>query len=221
MELFQADANVSYVRKLKLSLPNEVDRDDYKLRLIVSDRFGAATVTDFDLHINSQRHDVLIKDITLIPNVVRAGGAVLAKVRVDNKGQKTENDVRVSVAIPALGVHGVDYIDRVKSEDEEETEEIFLRLPRCSKPGLYEVVVSAHYSDNRRSSEARTPVNIIEDANCNQVKEQKEDKPVLQIQPQPPQPQPEKPKRGVLEIILLTLVGLLALLGLAIAISKL
>ncbi|MDP6294101.1 MAG: hypothetical protein QGG83_05045, partial [Candidatus Woesearchaeota archaeon] len=65
-ELFTADANVSYVRKLKLQLPNELDRDDYKIRLIVSDRFGTAVVQDFDLHVNSQRHDVLIKDITTI-----------------------------------------------------------------------------------------------------------------------------------------------------------
>ena len=35
---FKVDANTTYVKKLSLSIPDDVDEDNYKLRIIISDR---------------------------------------------------------------------------------------------------------------------------------------------------------------------------------------
>ena len=65
---------------------------------------------------------------------------MLATVRVENKGQKDEDDVKVTVSIPALGLSATDYIDEVEEDEEEETEELFIRMPKCAEAGQYELL---------------------------------------------------------------------------------
>ena len=38
--VFDMDANVTYIKKLQLSLPSRADEDTYKLRLVIADRSG-------------------------------------------------------------------------------------------------------------------------------------------------------------------------------------
>lgn len=225
-QLFDVNANISYVRTLRLAVPEDVEKDSYKIRLVVSDRFGDASTQDFNLLLDSKRHNIFVKDISVVPNNVVSGGAVLAVVRVDNKGQRTERDIRVEVGIPELGVSGVDYIDEVKSEREEETEEIFLKIPQCAKPGLYNVVVSVSYNDARSRVLRNFALNVEDSPSCgdNAVGSAAE-KPAVEFkvsQKAPVSPQSVSViKRSWLEIMLFVLVGLLALLGIVLALSKL
>ncbi len=167
-QVFQLDANVSYVRTLKIPLPDDVDVDDYKLRIIVSDRFGESTQANFDFKIDTKRHDLRIEDVILIPgNRVRAGAALLGKVRIENKGQRELDDVKVVMGIPALGVSATDYIDEIKNNDrQDETEEMFLRLPQCSEPGVYKMVVDVYYNNNRDHESTSVDVQVTENDLC-------------------------------------------------------
>ena len=167
-QVFQLDANVSYVRTLKIPLPDDVDVDDYKLRIIVSDRFGQSTVANFDFKIDTKRHDLRIEDVILIPgNRVRAGSALLGKVRIENKGQIDLDDVKVTLGIPALGVSATDYIDEIENNDrQDETEEMFLRLPQCADPGVYKMVVEVYYNNNRDKESTSVDVQVTENDVC-------------------------------------------------------
>lgn len=156
VHVFDADAGVTYVKRMKVTMPDDIEEDDYKLRVIVSDRNSDAIIQNYNLKLDVPRHAVQIDDIILFPNPVEAGKALLATVRVENKGEKDEDDVRVTVSIPNLGVSGVDYIEEIEEEEEEETEEIFLRIPSNTQSGLYTVKVDVHYDElNRVISENR------------------------------------------------------------------
>ena len=64
------DANVTYVKRLRLTLPDEVDEDDYKLRIIFADRNNDALILNYNLKIDVERHKLKIEDVitfTLIP----------------------------------------------------------------------------------------------------------------------------------------------------------
>ncbi|MBI4146171.1 hypothetical protein HY489_02425 [Candidatus Woesearchaeota archaeon] len=172
--LFDAEENVTYVKKLKIRIPDEVERDNYKLRVVFSDRFNQALVEEFNLKIDVPRNAVRIDDVVFNPsNAVRAGSALLAKVRIENKGEKTQQDVRVTVSIPGLGISGTQYIEEIDDEDEEEeTEEIFLRIPKCAKPGTYDALVEVEFLNRHKKVSERKTITVLEDDTCVENKQQ-------------------------------------------------
>jgi len=219
--LFDFDENVTYVKKLQLSLPDNVDVDDYKLRVVISDRNGDETVYNYNLQVNTQRHDMQVEDIVLNPgNSVKAGQALLASVRLENKGQKDEDDVKVTVSIPALGVSATEYIEEVEADEEEETEEIFLKLPKCAEAGVYDLNVDVWFNDDHDKVSESTKVTVLENEACTP-----EPAPVIVVQ-QSNQTSTEASEpsgskvRSALEIILLVLVALLVIVGLIIGFSR-
>jgi len=156
-----------------------------------------------------------------------AGTALLASVRVENKGEKDEDDVRVKVSIPSLGVSATEYIEQIDGEDEEETEEMYLRLPKCAKPGVYDVEVDVEYNEGRDSVHGKQQINVYEDPACNKV--EKETATVVVAPPVQPtentavaQPEDKTSKvRSALEITLVVLVAVLVVIGLIMGLSRL
>ncbi len=164
-------ANVTYVEDLKLRIPDDLDKDNYKLRVTLGDKDNSAVVLEYNLKVDVPRHALRIDDIVFNPSdSVRAGSALLAAVRVENKGEKNENDVRVTIDVPGLGVSATDYIEKIENDDEEEeTEEIFLRIPRCAKAGVYDVNVVVEFQKRRyKVSESKT-ITVLEDETCTET----------------------------------------------------
>jgi len=222
---FDFEANVTYVRKMKLTLPDDLDVDDYQLRVIVSDRNGMHRSYEYNLQISTKRHDIRIEDVILSPGShIKAGQALLATVRLENKGQKDEDDVRVTVSIPALGVSDTDYIEEIDSDDdEEETEELFLRLPKCAEAGVYDITIDVEYNNRRDRTSASAQITVLENEAC-----APEPAPVVVIQEPQEEAAPvldeskqsEGKVRAALEVILLVLVALLVIVGLVIGFSR-
>lgn len=166
--VFSADANVTYVKRLQITFPDDIEEDAYKLRIIISDRDNPETVMSYNLKMDVPRHAMSIEDVILSSgDTVKAGGALLASVRVENKGEKDQDDVRVSISIPQLGITAVDYIEEVENGDEEEeTEELFLRIPRCTKAGTYDAIIDVYYSENHRKASAKKEIHVLADETC-------------------------------------------------------
>ena len=145
---FDMAVNTNYVKKMQLTLPSNVQNDNYKLRIIVSDRNGATSTFQYNLLISRPRHDVEIKDVILNPSdSVQAGHALLASVRVRNYGQMDESSLKATVSIPALSLSAVHYLDQLDSENATTSEELFLRIPNCATPGLYTVKTTVTYDE--------------------------------------------------------------------------
>src|SRR3989338_4779220 len=144
--LFDADAGVSYVKKLHLYLPEDVDEDSYRLRLVVADRNDDQLVRDYQLKLDVPRHLLKIKDVLLYPGTtVKGGDVLLSSVRLENQGEKDEEDVKVTVSVPALKLSASDFVDEVENGRQEETEELFLRVPKCAEAGTYPLSVQVSY----------------------------------------------------------------------------
>ena len=161
---FDIEADTVYTKTFTLSLPEDVDEDSYKLRVMLSDRNSDEVFQNYNLKIDEQRHSLKITDVILYPeNSITAGSALLTTVRVENFGQRDEDDVRVEVSIPALGKTVTDYIDEVESNEQEETEELYIRIPRETEAGDYEMIVTVDYNDLRDTVEKSVVVHVDSD----------------------------------------------------------
>lgn len=167
-EVFDTEAGVVYTKELSLDLSDLVERDDYKLRVMVANRYGAVKIYNYNLMIDSQKHQLQIRDAIFSPsNEVLAGRALLSIVRVKNLGQKTEKSVKVTVAIPELGLTASDYIDEVEMDDSVSSEELYLRIPTCAAAGMYTAKVTVTYDENSRSATKEYPIHVVASDSCN------------------------------------------------------
>ncbi len=165
-DTFDMKSGVSYTKTLSLPLINKIDQDQYLLRIRVSDRNNPANETTYKLDIGTERHDVEVRDVVLSPSTeVKAGRALLVTVRVNNRGEKDEDGVKVVVSIPDLGVSAADFIDELEAEDKDDdqatTEEMFLRIPDNAKTGEYEVVVDVFFDDLDKKNSYITSISVL------------------------------------------------------------
>lgn len=173
--LGKVEKDVQYPVKLNIPLNMDVEVDRYVLTLTISNR-GDSFQQVYNFKIDTQRRDLQIVDFHYIPmDKIKAGQALLAKVRVDNLGQVDEKDVRVTVSIPELGVQQRAYINEVKSGDQEQTEEMYLKVPLCSEAKVYDVKVDVEYS--RRKASQVYPLQVLENELC----ESKDEEQMLEV----------------------------------------
>lgn len=146
--IFDMDAGDTTYKDLTIKVPENVQKDYYDLRVRVGTRTGPAFEGLYSLHITQPRHDVVIKDVILSPgSPIQAGKALLAIARIKNMGAKDEDGIKITVSIPELGVSGSEYIDELDSGDSKSSEEIYLKLPACAKPGDYTLHTAISYAD--------------------------------------------------------------------------
>jgi len=165
--VFDVETNVSYKKNLNIRIPIEVEEDDYKLRILVSDRYGDSAIYDYKLKLDSPRHGFQIEDVVFSPGtVVEAGRALLTTVRIENKGERDEESVKVTVAIPELGISASDFIDEIEYEDSETSEEMYMRIPVCAEAGDYTAVIEIRYNELRSSIYENAVISVVEGEAC-------------------------------------------------------
>ncbi len=159
---FNVETNVSYVKTLKLKLPERADEDIYRLRIIVAGRDNDEVIKNFRIKVTPSDHEVVIKDLSVNPeDSVQAGRAVLATVRVKNVGDSQEDDVKVRVSIPDLGVTATpDFIDELDAEESATSEEFFLRIDQCAKPGTYDVKAEVTFEEGDKTVTAKRQLTV-------------------------------------------------------------
>ncbi len=165
-DTFDMKANVSYTKTLSLPLIQKIDLDNYMLRIRISDRTSDTTEENYEIDIGTKRHEVEIRDVVLSPDTeVKAGRALLATVRLRNRGEKDEDGVKVVVSIPDLGVSAADFIDELEAEGEDDdqatTEEMFLRIPESAETGEYTVRVEVYFDDMDEKNTKETTIFVL------------------------------------------------------------
>ena len=139
----------TYVKRLSLSLPWDMDQAYYTLRVTVCPRSGDCVQETYELDVEAQDHGFVIKDVDFSPGLsVEAGRALLTTVRVENIGDDDESEgVKVKVSIPELGLSATDYLDSVDESDSASSEELYIRVPSETPAGDYNVEVAVTYDD--------------------------------------------------------------------------
>ncbi|MBT3303930.1 hypothetical protein HN592_00925 [Candidatus Woesearchaeota archaeon] len=164
---FDMDAGDTVYKSLELSIPARADKDYYDLRVSIGGRTGAAVEKLYRLNLKGNRHSLEIKRVMLHPaNSVEAGSYLLVNAKIINRGEKDEEDVRVTASIPELDLEDSYYIDELEEDESKTSEELFLRIPACTEPGVYEVVFEAEYDEEYESVTETTDIEVVESELC-------------------------------------------------------
>lgn len=170
-DLFDVKEGRTYYKDLAIELPEdlEYDNDDdnengniYALRIEVSDKYHREEVWNVLLEINTPRNKLNINDVLFSPGqTVQAGRSLLTSVRVENFGQRDEDNVKVTFSIPELGVADYDYIEEVEVNDEKMTEELFVRIPADAENKDYEAQVVVDYDDGYKTVKETFTITVV------------------------------------------------------------
>lgn len=169
--IFRVEDGVDYRKVLRLDIPEDIEAtDDYTLHIEVFDKDDEVE-KDFILRVEESRHLLNILDVIFRPSTtVIAGRALFTTVRVENLGYKKEEDIKVSVSIPELGISTRDYIDELITEQQERDEddddeedsassnELLLRIPEDAQEDDYNVVIEVEYD---RGHEVLREIKVI------------------------------------------------------------
>ncbi|MFH0701708.1 MAG: hypothetical protein V2A62_04690 [Candidatus Woesearchaeota archaeon] len=151
--VFDLAANTIKYVNLEVTLPTKLDKETYWLRLRVLDQNTAALGdVNIKLAVEPARNAIEISDVTFSPSTtLKAGRSLLTTVLLQNYGDKDQNDVKVTVAIPELGVSASEFVDTVATDNHnveyEDVPEMFLPIPADAKEGEYDVKVTVKYDE--------------------------------------------------------------------------
>jgi len=102
---------------------------------------------------------------------VEAGDYTTVTVRLEDMGDNKEENIKVTVSVPELGIEKSTFLDELTSdemdnEDEESSEDVSLtfQIPESTETGEYEVVVLVEYNNGYSSLEESTSLSVEGDA---------------------------------------------------------
>ena len=171
-EPFDMEANDTETENLELMIPVRAEKDEYELRIVVADRTTDFVRESFTIRVKGPQDGLRIRDVVFSPrNEVMAGRALLTQVRLENIGEDDQDDVKAIVSIPGLGVSGEVFLDeeiegsKVGDGDNEVTEEVFIRIPECAEPGLYDVEITVEF-DEYDSVQSTESIRVVSSDSC-------------------------------------------------------
>ena len=160
--MFDLMEGVSVMKTLTLEIPDDIDAsEDYTIHIRAYNDDVEEEV-EFTLQIEEKRHDLEIIDVLFTPGLTLAQGqdSLFTTVRVENLGDKKEEDIKVTVSAPELGISQSTYIDELtahedsdnddeddnEEEDSESSEALYLDLSG-KEAGTYKLYVNVEYNN--------------------------------------------------------------------------
>jgi len=177
---------VTYVRTMTLDFPYDIDWDEdgYTLKVRMDPRQGETVTEYFELLVDPEEHDFVIKDVAFSPGLtVEAGRTLLTTVRIENIGDEDDVDgVKVEVNADALGLSAIDYLDEVEQDDSISSEELYMLIPSTTAAGDYDLDVTVTYDDGRYSETASYTLTVT--ASTTSVVEEEASKTIITVGPE-------------------------------------
>ena len=165
--VFDMSVGDTVYKTLSVTIPTKAQKDYYDLRIRVSGRTGSTVEYLLRLNLKGARHSLDVKNMMLHPaNSVDAGSYLLVNAKIVNRGEKTEQDVQLTARIEALDLEDTTYIDEIESGDSKTSEELFLRVPACTKAGKYNVELEISYDEDSESLTKTSEIQIADAGLC-------------------------------------------------------
>ena len=166
-DVFDMRENRTYVKTMDITVPERMDKDVYKLRLRIDDRAGDTTSETYNFEIQNKRHDLVIEDVVFSPyGEVQDGRALITSVRLRNFGMVEQEGVKVEARIPELGISAADYINEIEEGESVSSEELYMRIPKCTEEGTYDVEIRAEYHRGDYVAERTESIDVIKGIDC-------------------------------------------------------
>ena len=180
-DVFSVREGRTYYKVLEIELPQRMDQDKYLLRIEAANRVGHKQVYNLMLDVQVPRNAIEIRDVIFSPHEsVKAGRALYVVPRLRNIGQR-EQDVKVTVSIPELGIKESDYVDAIEREETVTAKELYLRIPECVEAGMYKVIVTVEYNDRDNAVSKEYSLKVTEGDFCETGKEDEAGKTIVTI----------------------------------------
>jgi len=181
-DLTDVGPNEVITEDLNLGVPVRMEKGVYNLKVRIDSKTESETYL-FPFKIESMDEFVEIRDVIWSPsNGVKAGRALLATVRIANRGNQDEDEVKVSVDIPELGIKASDWVDELMMDEDDDdsksSEELYLRVPECAEAGLYEAIVEVEYDDGDEVERQKMTIEVLANEAC-KLADTVTDKPVI------------------------------------------
>ena len=156
-EMFDAEQGIVEWKKLRLQMPDDmVSSKIYTLNLQIFD--GQDSIDrKYTLYVEEKRHNVAVQDVLLMPgSSLEAGESLYAKVRLENMGEKKEEDIRVDLSIEQLGISTRVYLDELNKymadENSGNAPSLVLTIPEDAATGDYAAKVTVSYNRGHSST---------------------------------------------------------------------
>jgi uncharacterized membrane protein len=168
-DLFEVKPGQTYYKTLTLRIPDNFDQDRYTLHVEVSGRRDTRLSRDILVDVNTARHAVNIEDVLFSPGLtIQAGRTFSSEVRVENNGERDEENLKVEMMVSGLG-STFDYIDEIEEDEEKMSEQLFLRVPECTEAGDYHGTVTVWYDEKTKSTTQDFTLNVLANEACRQA----------------------------------------------------
>ena len=145
--LFDMDKDTTHVKRLSLTLPEEMDLGKYHMRFQITDKNSLSKTCYVPYHITAQRNLVTIKDnVVQQSTAVDAGGFLQVKSLVKNIGQKEQDWMKVTLEVASLGISDSSYFTSVPAGKSVEFDGL-LKIPSNAKADNYFAKLKVLYYD--------------------------------------------------------------------------
>ncbi len=148
----------TYTKRLVLDIPDDIDSgEEFTLDVEVSGGNDEARFIA-PLAIDTAKHDLQVEDVVFAGGRnVEAGDVLTFTVWLNNKGDTDEEDIKVFVDIPELGVSSEGFVDELvthEKEDDTDREDrddtvpvsFSLRIPKDAESGTYDLIIDAEFN---------------------------------------------------------------------------
>jgi len=163
---FSIEPGVTYRKNLELEIPDDLDVEDNDYTLYVevydSDDYERES---YEIYTEKQRNSLEIMDV-IYDSTVNAGEELQIEIRVENNGDKKQEDIKVEVSLEDLD-SASGYIDELASEEEDNADEessesidFVLDIPEDAESGNYELAVTVTYNNGHESIDKTFTVNV-------------------------------------------------------------
>jgi hypothetical protein len=164
-DVFDVENGVTYKEYLYLEIPEDMDVNDHKFTLYVDvysgDELERVTYT---LYFEEESHKVLVEDIILSKTTIEPDSYLGIQVRLSNEGENDEDNLKITVSIPELGISNRVYMDELDYDTQADSETIYLTIPDNAATGTYEVEVYVEYDDGYSLTEDLTYLRVDGDS---------------------------------------------------------
>ncbi len=155
-EMFDVEDGVWYAKTLSLQLPDDmIAEQDYTVYVEMYDDEDYVRY-EGTVQVSKERHDVRVQDI-LVDNSVEAGDYTSVTVRLENMGDRKEEDIKVTLSSEALNLELSTYLDEltnheIDNEDEEGSGDVtFTFEVPAEADGDYDLTVDVLYDNGHES----------------------------------------------------------------------
>lgn len=163
-DIFSVKEGRTYTEELTIQLPDDMDsQKDYKLRIEGANDLSGLTYKEYTVYVDTDRNRVDILDLVTTPSSgVEPGQNLISNVRLKNRGQESQDSVKVSVNVPELGISESSYVSNVDFDDVVTSDDMLLRVPDDAKSGSYEAEVELSYNDGYEETTQTYPFRVLE-----------------------------------------------------------